>query len=507
MLRPPLPRLLGAACLAFGLALSATTAALAQGASLPAQALKRGVNILGYDPIWKDPAQARFQMRHLQLIRDGGFDHVRLNLHAFEHMDGEGRLPASWFKTLDEVLAASLNAGLQVIIDQHNFMDCAKAIDVCRSKLKAFWRQVAPRYKDAPDAVLFEILNEPNGAADPLWNDILAENLQIIRETNPKRRVVVGPKFWNSMDHLDSLRLPEADRQLVVTFHYYSPFPFTHQGAHWVEEFKNVSGVTWGTPAEQEQIKKDFDKVKAWAQKHGRPILLGEFGALETGALAQRVAWTSAVARAAEARGFGWSYWQFDSDFIVWDMKADGWVKPILNALVPSPGAPATVAAARSSDPALDHLINVNKASAWSVYGDGSSTQQVACEAAGKACLRVGLSGKRANPWDIGAIAPITGDIRKGDKLQVLMWARLDTDDAKARAQVPVALQLGTPPYTALLSGSAVLTSQLEPVVLSGTAQVDQPAGTVNLSVQIGQVGQPLLLSAPFVLRNYTPAK
>ena len=51
------------------------------------------------------------------------------------------------------------------------------------------------------------------------------------------------------VDHLDSLELPEADRNLVVTFHYYAPFAFTHQGASWVQELKNTSGVTWGTPA------------------------------------------------------------------------------------------------------------------------------------------------------------------------------------------------------------------------------------------------------------------
>lgn len=404
------------------------------------------------------------------------------------------------------MLAAALNAGLQVIIDQHNFLDRAKAVDACRTRLKSFWRQVAPRYKDAPDAVVFEILNEPHGEADAVWNDMLAENLQIIRESNPKRRVIVGPKSWNSMDQLDSLKLPESDRNLVVTFHYYSPFPFTHQGASWVPELKSTSGVSWGTAAEREQIGRDFDRVKAWAQQRGRPILLGEFGALETGALPARVAWTSAVARAAEARGFAWSYWQFDSDFIVWDMKTDGWVRPILNALVPAPGVP-TVAAARSSDPALDHLINVAQVSAWSVYGEGQSAQRVACEASGKTCLRVALQAKRANPWDIGAMAPITGDIRKGDKLQVLFWARLDTDDTQARVSVPVSLQLGAPPYTGVITGSAVLTDKLEPVVLSGTAQADQPAGTVALSVQIGQVGQPLLLSAPFVLRNYAPGK
>ena len=91
-LRPRLFHSLGAACLALGLALPAQ----AQGPALPAQALKRGVNVLGYDPIWKEPAKARFQLRHLQAIRDGGFDHVRVNLHAFEHMDAQGRLLIDW---------------------------------------------------------------------------------------------------------------------------------------------------------------------------------------------------------------------------------------------------------------------------------------------------------------------------------------------------------------------------------------------------------------------------
>jgi aryl-phospho-beta-D-glucosidase BglC (GH1 family) len=199
----------------------------------------------------------------------------------------------------------------------------------------AFWRQIAPRFRAAPDAVMFEILNEPNGAADAVWNDILAENLALIRQTNPTRRVIVGPKFWNSLDQLGQLRLPDADRNLIVTFHYYTPMEFTHQGASWTPEFKNLSGVTWGSALDKERLRKDFDQVQAWSERTHRPILLGEFGALETAGMAQRVGWTAAVARAAEARGFGWSYWQFDSDFVLWDMKADQWVKPIHAALIP----------------------------------------------------------------------------------------------------------------------------------------------------------------------------
>lgn len=489
-------------CLAIALlAWAGSTAAFAQAAAFVPQALKRGVNVLGYDPIWKDPAQARFQLRHLALIREGGFDHVRLNLHAFEHMDAEDRLPESWFRTLDAITGAALRAGLQVIIDEHNFQDCAKDVAACRPRLKAFWRQVASRYRDAPDGVVFEILNEPNGQADAVWNEILAENLQIIRQTNPRRRVVVGPKMWNSLEQLDALKLPEADRHLVVTFHYYSPFPFTHQGAHWSPETKNLSGITWGKPQELEQLRRDFDRVKAWAERHDRPVLMGEFGALETAGMAQRVAWTNAVARAAEARGFGWSYWQFDSDFIVWDMKADAWVQPILHALM---GIGTTAAAAPAArDPALDYLISVPQIGSWSFYGASQPARRVDCEATGRACLLLPLQGARTNPWDIGATVPLKGEIRKGDRIQILLWARLDTEDAKARATVPVSVQINAAPYTAAVSGQATLSGRLEPLVLKGTAEADFAADTLMLSVQLGQVGQPVWISAPYVLRNY----
>lgn len=496
-------RLLGLAWLALGL--SGAAQAQGDGAAMPA-ALKRGINIVGYDPIWTEPAKARFQPRHMQVIRDGGFDHVRFNLHAFAHMDAENRLSAAWFKQLDELVDAGLKAGLQVILDEHNFNECAKATDIdpCRARLKAFWRQVAARYKGSPDAVIFEILNEPNGAADAVWNDMLAENLAIIRESNPTRRVIVGPKGWNSMEHLDSLRLPESDRRLIVTFHYYTPMEFTHQGASWTPQFQKMSGVTWGTTADREKLQKDLDFVKTWADKTGRPILMGEFGALESAGMAQRVGWTAAVARAAEARGFAWSYWQFDSDFVLWDMKADGWVKPIHGALVPEKAGVAAPAA-RATDPALDYLINTPRVTAWSVYGDGQSTEQVPCAATGKVCLRVALASSKPNPWDIGAVVPLQGSIAKGDKLQVIAWARLDTEDAKAKVVVPMLLQVGAPPYTAVISGSVTLTSKLEPIAIGGVAADSFAGGTVNLALQLGQIGQPIVLSAPFVLKNYKP--
>jgi endoglucanase len=323
--------------LALLLPCAATAAPKALDAASEVRLMGRGVNVLGYDPVWKDPAKARFQPRLFKVIHDGGFATVRMNLQAFAHMDADNRLDPAWLATLDRMVHAALGAGLVVILDEHDYRFCPEDVAACQPRLSAFWRQIGERYKDAPPALLFEILNEPNGKLDDgAWNQLLAVELAEIRRTNPERNVVVGPASWNSLDHLGGLELPAADRHLIVTIHYYQPMRFTHQGASWVKEYTALSGVHWGSPEELQRIDADFDKAQAWATAHDRPILLGEFGAYDKADMDSRVRYTSAVARAAEARGWAWSYWQFDSDFVVFDIKADGWIKPIHDALIPA---------------------------------------------------------------------------------------------------------------------------------------------------------------------------
>ena len=299
------------------------------------KAMARGVNILGYDPIWSNPAQARFRLDQLARIKQGGFDTVRVNLHAFEHMDREYRFDPAWLATLDKVVAAALAQKLTVILDEHNFIACGQEADACKPRLMAFWRQIGRRYKDADAAVLFEILNEPNGQlTDVVWNKWLVEALAVIRENNPTRNVIIGPVLWNNIERLDVLNLPKADRHIIATVHYYHPMEFTHQGAPWSTNTPTV-GIVWGTPAARQRLKSDFVLVQRWAKAEDRPILLGEFGAYDKGDMASRAVYTAAVAREAEANGWAWTYWQFDGDFIVFDMKTDNWVKPIHDALIP----------------------------------------------------------------------------------------------------------------------------------------------------------------------------
>ena len=302
------------------------------------QPFKRGVNVFGYDPYWTAGGQRRFEWRHFAEIRKAGFDFVRVNLQAFKHMDAHNRLEAQWLAKLDDVVREAQKAGLGVILDEHDFDVCSEDVDRCRVRLSAFWQQVAPRFAGAPRNVAFELLNEPHEKLNgEVWNGLLAQLLSVVRQSNPTRIVVVGPTHWNSLNDLPLLKLPD-DRNLLVTFHYYEPFHFTHQGATWAgEEVKKLHGITWGTPAEHAAIRSDFDKVSAWAAANQRPILLGEFGAYDKSGtpLDLRVAYIDTVRSEAERHGFGWAYWQFEGDFVVWDMHRQRWIAPIEKALIP----------------------------------------------------------------------------------------------------------------------------------------------------------------------------
>src|SRR5690606_16293454 len=86
---------------------------------------------------------------------------------------------------------------------------------------------------------------------------------------------------------------------------------------------------------ETEAIGAAFDLVSDWVAANGNPpVLLGEFGAYSAADMAARVRWTKAVREAAEARDFGWAYWEFGAEFGVYDRDAHSWRSGLLDALL-----------------------------------------------------------------------------------------------------------------------------------------------------------------------------
>jgi len=299
--------------------------------------MARGVNIIGYDnAFWKDYTNGRFKESYFKMIKDAGFSHVRVNLHAFSPMDSNFIINPKWLQALDWVIKKGLESKLMIILDMHEFNAMADDPIGKKEMFLSVWRQLAPRYKDQPNDVLFEVLNEPNRklSAD-LWNSYLIEAVNLIRETNPTRTLIIGPGNWNGIESLPTLKLPENEKNIIVTVHFYHPMKFTHQGAPWSQENKDLSGITWtGTKDEVEDVETKLKVAADWSKMNNRPIYLGEFGAYDKGEMGSRARYTACVARTAEKFGFSWGYWQFDSDFIVYNIDKESWVTPILNALM-----------------------------------------------------------------------------------------------------------------------------------------------------------------------------
>jgi endoglucanase len=201
----------------------------------------------------------------------------------------------------------------------------------------ALWEQIANHYERYPADLLFELLNEPQDELGPeLWNPLLKEAMAVIRDTNPERNIIVGSTDWYSIKTPSRLQLPEEEKHVIVSIHYYSPFQFTHQGAEWIPGSDPWLGTTWqGTSPEKQAIIRDFDLAAAWAERNNRPIYLGEFGAYSKADMASRALWTEFVARQAEEMGMSWAYWEFCAGFGAYDKTVSQWNEQLLEALIP----------------------------------------------------------------------------------------------------------------------------------------------------------------------------
>lgn len=308
--------------------------------------LARGVNLgdMLEAPVEGEWGQ-RVQQHYFDLIARAGFDFVRLPVKWSGHLlagSGQGSsafsIDPDFFDRVDEVVCWALERDLSIIIDLHHYDEMQTNPDLVA--FVSVWRQIAEHYRHAPPQVLFELLNEPRDAmTNALWNRYAAAALQAIRESNPHREVVIGPSGINDFSALADLDLPR-DSRLIVTFHYYHPIPFTHQGAVWLDGSEAWLGTDWqGTEAERLRVIGDFDVVSEWAREHGDArILLGEFGAYKLAPQDSRIRWTAFVREQAEARGFAWSYWEFASGFGIYDPESGRFREDLYQALMPTRG-------------------------------------------------------------------------------------------------------------------------------------------------------------------------
>ncbi len=277
--------------------------------------------------------------QYFQLIKDAGFDSVRIPVRWSAHALAEDpyTIDPIFFDRVDWAVNNALSRGLCVIINIQNYEELNKTPIEHKQRYLSFWKQISEHYKGYPDGLLFEFLNEPAGNfTSELWNQFIIDTLSIVRQSNPTRTIVVGPYHFYNIEYLHTLKLPDNDRNIIVAYHYYNPYRFTHQGTPWSgEKAKGWVGIKWtGKINEKQAVIRDFNNVLAWAMKNRRPISMGEFGTYEKADMDSRVLWTDFVARQAEKKGFSWGYWEFCSSFGIYDDSVNDWRYPLLEALI-----------------------------------------------------------------------------------------------------------------------------------------------------------------------------
>jgi endoglucanase len=277
---------------------------------------------------------------YFRLISEQGFDSVRVPIRWSAHAltDTPFTIDPVFFDRIDWVVEQAVANDLVVILNIHHYEEIFSDPPGQRERFLALWEQIAGHYQDTPETVVFELLNEPNGdqLTAPVWNELAAEALAVVRRGNPQRFVIIGPVNWNNVDALSSLELPADDRRIIATFHYYNPFQFTHQGAEWTAGSDSWLGTTWeATETQRAAVQRDLEKAAQWSRENQRPVYLGEFGAYHKADMQSRARWTEFVARTAEAGGMSWAYWEFCAGFGIYDPTLQMYIKRLVDALIP----------------------------------------------------------------------------------------------------------------------------------------------------------------------------
>lgn len=279
---------------------------------------------------------------HFESIAEGGFDSVRVPIRWSAHAEETApfEIDEQFFERIDWVIDHANSNGLAVIVNMHHYDELFQDVEGHTDRFVAMWNQIATRYQDHSTTNLyFEFLNEPNTAFTHLrWREVFEKTLHEVRRTNPDRMVIVGGINWNSVTELSRLQLPEDDRNLIGTFHYYDPFRFTHQGAEWVGNSDGWLGTTWeGTETERNIVMRDFQLATRWSDRKNRPVYVGEFGAYRRADMESRARWTAFVRETALQRGFSSAYWEFGAGFGVMNRGSREWIEPLYQALAPTP--------------------------------------------------------------------------------------------------------------------------------------------------------------------------
>lgn len=280
----------------------------------------------------------------VKAMADRGFKSLRIPVTWYNHM-GAGpdyTIDKEWMDRVEEVANYAFDNNMYVILNIHH--DDLKSTrpgtwltltydtqDAVRDQLVKVWTQIANRFKDYGDYLIFETLNEPREPeTSHEWSTGTEENRSVlnalnlaavnaIRATggNNAERFISVPQYAASPTAaIESMVIPNDDAKVIVAIHYYAPVWFC----------LNLGGQErWGTPEEYETLENDIKSFREQFNDKGQAVYIGECGASNQDNYGDRIMYFDAFSKACEAYDITPIFWMYD-----FDRPTLTWVRPLI---------------------------------------------------------------------------------------------------------------------------------------------------------------------------------
>lgn len=264
---------------------------------------------LSYETHWGQPKTTQAM---IDGMKAAGFDTIRIPVawmtNATHLYEGDYTIDADYMDRVEEVVCYARKAGMYVIINDHwdggwygmFGSESAETRALAMEAYKGMWQQIAERFRDYSDYLIFESANEELGGRfdenSPLYcsdsvvtylndderyaltNEINQTFVDVVRATggNNATRFLLIAGYSTDINQTcdDRFQMPKdtVDSKLMVSVHYYDPWSYCGASSA-------ASATKWGKVSDYEYMDQQLAKMTKFTEA-GYGVVIGEYGAL-----------------------------------------------------------------------------------------------------------------------------------------------------------------------------------------------------------------------------------
>jgi endoglucanase len=239
-------------------------------------------------------------------VAEAGFKTIRVPVSYLNKIDDDNNytIDEDWLNRVQEVVDYCYNDGLFVIINIHGdgyntvdkgwFLVNGEDQDYICEKYQAVWQQIAEKFKDYDEHLIFESMNEEfdNTYDDPNpeyyanlnnYNQIFVDTVRATGGNNELRWLMVPG--WNTNidytcgDYGFELPTDTADSKLLVSVHFYDPYDYALKEDLYVTGW-GLGGKRASNWGNEDYVDEQFQKLEDTFVSQGVPVVIGEYGAV-----------------------------------------------------------------------------------------------------------------------------------------------------------------------------------------------------------------------------------